>query len=45
MMMAPFGKVGDLYGVDATLLIIALLPLFSLPLVLTRPFREVEDRV
>lgn len=43
MMMAPFGKVGDLYGVDATLLIIAVLPLLSLPLVLTRPFREREE--
>ena len=44
MMMAPFGKIGDLYGVDATLFVIALLPLLSLPLVLTRPFRETEKR-
>ncbi|HPF85137.1 MAG TPA: MFS transporter [Aminivibrio sp.] len=43
MLMAPFGKVGDLYGVNATLFIVALLPLLTLPLLLTRPFREAKN--
>ena len=43
MLMAPFGKVGDLYGVNATLFIVALLPLITLPLLLTRPFREAKN--
>ncbi|MBL3540085.1 MFS transporter [Aminivibrio sp.] len=43
MLMAPFGRVGDLYGVNATLFIVALLPLISLPLLFTRPFREAKD--
>lgn len=43
MLMAPFGKVGDLYGVNATLFIVALLPLLTLPLLLTRPFREAKS--
>jgi FSR family fosmidomycin resistance protein-like MFS transporter len=43
MLMAPFGKVGDLYGVNATLFIVALLPLLTLPLILTRPFREAKS--
>jgi len=43
MLMAPFGKVGDLFGVDAILLIVAFLPLATLPLLLTRPFREAKS--
>ncbi len=43
MLMAPFGKVGDLYGVNATRFIVALLPLLTLPLLLTRPFREAKN--
>jgi len=33
----------DLYGVDATLFIVALLPLLTFPFLLTKPFREAKD--
>lgn len=42
LLMTPFGKVGDLYGVNATLLVVALLPLVILPLFFSRPFREAQ---
>jgi len=41
--MAPFGKIGDLYGINATLFIVALLPLLTFPFLLTKPFREAKD--
>jgi FSR family fosmidomycin resistance protein-like MFS transporter len=43
MLMAPLGKVGDLFGVQATLLVVALLPLIALPMLFTKPFREAGE--
>ncbi|MGI6790129.1 MFS transporter [Aminivibrio sp.] len=43
LLMAPFGKIGDLYGIDATLFLVALLPLLTFPFLLTKPFRESRD--
>lgn len=40
ILMGPFGKVGDLFGVDAILLIVALLPLVSVPMLFAKPFRD-----
>lgn len=45
MLMAPLGKVGDLFGVQATLLVVALLPLIAFPLLYAKPFREDSDNV
>ncbi len=45
MLMAPLGKVGDLFGVQATLLVVALLPILAFPLLYTKPFREKGDDV
>ena len=42
MLMAPFGKIGDLFGVQAVLLLVASMPLFALPVLMTGPFREVR---
>ncbi|MFA7620485.1 MAG: MFS transporter [Aminobacteriaceae bacterium] len=40
MMMAPLGKIGDLFGIQATFAVVALLPLIALPFFFTRRFRE-----
>ena len=42
MLMGPFGKVGDLFGVDAILLIVALLPLLCLPMLFTKTFQDAK---
>ncbi len=42
MMMAPFGKIGDLFGIQATFAVVALLPFLSLPFFLVRRFREAD---
>ena len=43
MLMAPLGKIGDLFGVQTTLLVVAFLPLIALPLLYTKPFRETTE--
>jgi len=43
MLMAPLGKIGDLFGVQTTLLVVAFLPLIALPLLYTKPFRETAE--
>ena len=43
MLMAPLGKIGDLFGVQTTLLVVALLPLAALPLLCTKSFRETAE--
>lgn len=43
MFMGPFGKIGDLYGVNAILLIVAFLPLLAFPLFFTKAFKNVSD--
>lgn len=44
LLMGPFGKIGDLYGVNATLTLVAILPLLSLPILFTPLFRDVEKQ-
>jgi len=43
MLMAPLGKIGDLFGVQTTLLVVAFLPLIALPLLYTKQFREMAE--
>ncbi len=43
LLMAPLGKVGDIFGVQATLLVVAILPLIALPMLFTKPFREAGE--
>lgn len=43
MLMAPLGKIGDLFGVRTTLLVVAFLPLIALPLLYTKQFREMAE--
>ncbi len=42
MMMAPFGKIGDLFGIQATFTVVALLPFLSLPFFIVGRFREAD---
>ena len=43
ILVSPFGKLADLFGLDATFIILALIPLLGLPLFLTPPFKMLKD--
>jgi len=43
MLVSPFGKFADLFGIDAAFVLLALLPLLAMPLFLTPPFKKLKD--
>jgi len=43
VLVSPFGKFADLFGIDAAFIMLALLPLLVMPLLLTRPFKMVKE--
>ena len=43
MLVLPFGKLADLFGLDAALIVLALTPLLAAPFFLTRPFKMLND--
>ena len=43
ILVSPFGKLADLFGIDAAFVVLALLPLAGLSLFLAPPFRKLQD--
>ena len=43
VLVTPFGKFADLFGIDAAFILLALLPVLVMPLLLTRPFKMVKE--
>ena len=43
MLVSPFGKLADLFGIDTAFIFLALLPVLALPLFLTPPLRKLKD--
>jgi FSR family fosmidomycin resistance protein-like MFS transporter len=43
ILVSPIGKFADLFGIDATFVLLALLPVLGMPLFLTRPFKMLKS--
>jgi len=42
ILISPFGKLADLFGIDAVFIFLAFLPLMGLPIFLTSPFKTLK---
>jgi len=43
ILVSPMGKFADVFGIDATFILLAILPIIGMPLLLTRPFKMLKD--
>jgi FSR family fosmidomycin resistance protein-like MFS transporter len=43
LLVSPFGRFADLFGMDLTFILLAMLPILGMPLFLTRPFNMLKD--